>query len=165
MVTLHEVITFLVSMQISISSLQTHNVNRCGIFFLMIRRPPRSTLFPYTTLFRSPENLTHLHYNFLGKDSSGWQRCSERDRKSTRLNSSHDQISYAVFCLKKTNARHAPLLRGQLSSGSVASSWRTKRTWDAPDGTSRHHLFDPFFFNDTATTEIYTLSLHDALPI
>src|SRR5256885_704667 len=59
MITLHEVITFLVSMQISISSLQTHNVNRCGrsrhlaFFFLMIRRPPRSTLFPYTTLFRS----------------------------------------------------------------------------------------------------------------
>src|SRR3989442_7895260 len=56
MVTLHEVITFLVSIQISISSFQTHNVNRCGrsrLFFLMIRRPPRSTLFPYTTLFRS----------------------------------------------------------------------------------------------------------------
>src|SRR5215469_9520526 len=97
----------------------------------MIRRPPRSTLFPYTTLFRSP-------------------RCSGRrwipaacsclpwgDRKSTRLNSSHVEISYAVFCLKK----------------------KKKKTI----------LFFCFFFffvfNDTATTEIYTLSLHDALPI
>src|SRR2546428_6365675 len=72
-------------------------------FFLMIRRPPRSTLFPYTTLFRSM--LT-----------AAWQRArggrgqvvivegepgEGKDRKSTRLNSSHDQISYAVFCLKK----------------------------------------------------------------
>src|SRR2546421_11842271 len=56
-------------------------------FFLMIRRPPRSTLFPYTTLFRSDRD---------------WSRVLFRsDRKSTRLNSSHDQISYAVFCLKK----------------------------------------------------------------
>src|SRR5215208_7843714 len=65
-------------------------------FFLMIRRPPRSTLFPYTTLFRSEfEDLgvTHRH----GSTPS----CSSSDRKSTRLNSSHVAISYAVFCLKK----------------------------------------------------------------
>src|SRR6266496_5080698 len=65
-------------------------------FFLMIRRPPRSTLFPYTTLFRSrvfrPMN-----------EPAHTQRGSgpHRDRKSTRLNSSHVEISYAVFCLKK----------------------------------------------------------------
>src|SRR5688572_32214938 len=62
----------------------------------MIRRPPRSTLFPYTTLFRSHENLPHyckLRWG-LSQNPSG-------DRKSTRLNSSHSQISYAVFCLKK----------------------------------------------------------------
>src|SRR3989337_3203510 len=67
-------------------------------FFLMIRRPPRSTLFPYTTLFRSP--------------TSGRRRCPRPspptptcpDRKSTRLNSSHGSISYAVFCLKKKNS-------------------------------------------------------------
>src|SRR3990167_7013309 len=90
-------------------------------FFLMIRRPPRSTLFPYTTLFRS-----HLHPPPAGA-SRGYPAPGDplhrplqprEDRKSTRLNSSHSQISYAVF-----------------------------------------------FFNDTATTEIYTLSLHDALPI
>src|SRR3990167_7220634 len=89
--------------------------------FLMIRRPPRSTLFPYTTLFRSP--LPDQESN-AGRDI--WRKGQKQprkvsvsgDRKSTRLNSSHSQISYAVF-----------------------------------------------FFNDPATTEIYTLSLHDALPI
>src|SRR6185312_16999437 len=67
-------------------------------FFLMIRRPPRSTLFPYTTLFRS----------HVGVGAGTVETAQERDeahargdRKSTRLNSSHDQISYAVFCLKK----------------------------------------------------------------
>src|SRR4030042_373421 len=90
-------------------------------FFLMIRRPPRSTLFPYTTLFRSlvqaaidplvaTATLAGV-VSFFGGSFDG-------DRKSTRLNSSHGYISYAVF-----------------------------------------------FFNDTATTEIYPLSLHDALPI
>src|SRR5215510_16105911 len=63
-------------------------------FFLMIRRPPRSTLFPYTTLFRSPWPRLHGRGHNL--------RCLEcGDRKSTRLNSSHVAISYAVFCLKK----------------------------------------------------------------
>src|SRR5206468_7882518 len=74
-------------------------------FFLMLRPPPRSTLFPYTTLFRSSV--------LVWKKASAETRrlsspiCSSRaatpriDRKSTRLNSSHDQISYAVFCLKK----------------------------------------------------------------
>src|SRR2546427_3340516 len=93
----------------------------------MIRRPPRSTLFPYTTLFRSHMPLLYEEVNVRGtlqllevcKDkgiqnfifassSSVYGACeripfreSERDRKSTRLNSSHSQISYAVFCLKK----------------------------------------------------------------
>src|SRR5438094_7200242 len=76
-------------------------------FFLMIRRPPRSTLFPYTTLFRSrslaplfPEktNLTEP----LGEAWLTGVNCRiASDRKSTRLNSSHRTISYAVFCLKK----------------------------------------------------------------
>src|ERR1039457_7502878 len=65
-------------------------------FFLMIRRPPRSTLFPYTTLFRSVSNRIRLTGRLHGK----WPRNSS-DRKSTRLNSSHLVISYAVFCLKK----------------------------------------------------------------
>src|SRR3712207_6791018 len=125
------------------------------VFFLMIRRPPRSTLFPYTTLFRSvpPSSRTPcdlirrgrstacrwwpppcrtettttpgrsstrqvLRPTELQRSSRGGRGSRPRDRKSTRLNSSHAKISYAGF-----------------------------------------------FFNDTATTEIYTLSLHDALPI
>src|SRR2546426_12653164 len=71
-------------------------------FFLMIRRPPRSTLFPYTTLFRSLEREgVELYYPRLGAEC-GWHN-APRDRKSTRLNSSHLVISYAVFCLKKKN--------------------------------------------------------------
>src|SRR2546430_13297316 len=91
---------------------------RCFIlfFFLMIRRPPRSTLFPYTTLFRSLAAAAREDLSG-GKAArgAGEQRVRtrhlldrakqlllrDRDRKSTRLNSSHSQISYAVFCLKK----------------------------------------------------------------
>src|SRR3982751_7003645 len=71
-------------------------------FFLMIRRPPRSTLFPYTTLFRSGRS------RILGAAACRRTRTphTTADRKSTRLNSSHDQISYAVFCLKKKKKTH-----------------------------------------------------------
>src|SRR5574344_614926 len=92
----------------------------------MIRRPPRSTLFPYTTLFRS-----HCQHCLCHLDRCMVQFPLRGDRKSTRLNSSHQIISYAVFCLKKKKKK----------------------------------IIFFFFFNDTATTEIYTLSLHDALPI
>src|SRR5574344_2832811 len=68
-------------------------------FFLMIRRPPRSTLFPYTTLFRSLGCLHHIFLLFTVKQTYE----VFLDRKSTRLNSSHQIISYAVFCLKKKN--------------------------------------------------------------
>src|SRR2546430_6158371 len=93
----------------------------------MIRRPPRSTLFPYTTLFRSPGGIAHLGVPWRAASAAvaghpayeRWPRTGRRlcavsrsvplvsapegpvDRKSTRLNSSHSQISYAVFCLKK----------------------------------------------------------------
>src|SRR2546430_12283151 len=75
----------------------------------MIRRPPRSTLFPYTTLFRSPRSRLVQGVGEPGGRRSGAgdrpveevRRSREGDRKSTRLNSSHSQISYAVFCLKK----------------------------------------------------------------
>src|SRR2546430_6893211 len=77
-------------------------------FFLMIRRPPRSTLFPYTTLFRSPPRRPtprpRSPSRWIIRTLRTWT-CSSYgravDRKSTRLNSSHSQISYAVFCLKK----------------------------------------------------------------
>src|SRR3712207_7581335 len=84
-------------------------------FFLMIRRPPRSTLFPYTTLFRSfgageerdPADLLEVHAHRVGRRPqpavtvARGRPLARRDRKSTRLNSSHANISYAVFCLKK----------------------------------------------------------------
>src|SRR2546429_3754152 len=105
-------------------------------FFLMIRRPPRSTLFPYTTLFRSVQNLSYLVFGRLPPvGQQFWhgrlQRPPEvlapslkvtlqndvrrfapgdllKDRKSTRLNSSHGYISYAVFCLKKKTRQITP---------------------------------------------------------
>src|SRR2546426_11185935 len=76
-------------------------------FFLMIRRPPRSTLFPYTTLFRSGHGLARPGTaKPAGSEAAAevvrtGERVMGRDRKSTRLNSSHLVISYAVFCLKK----------------------------------------------------------------
>src|SRR2546430_10709784 len=106
------------------------------LFFLMIRRPPRSTLFPYTTLFRSPGRRSLLHqpdlaagrinalrHGILYADSittvspthareirsDEYGMGLQEDRKSTRLNSSHSQISYAVFCLKKNNMPTDPL--------------------------------------------------------
>src|SRR3712207_8472677 len=94
------------------------------LFFLMIRRPPRSTLFPYTTLFRSYLNfgLTRQELQSgkpiigIAQTGSDLAPCNRHhlelaeDRKSTRLNSSHANISYAVFCLKK---KITDLLTGQ----------------------------------------------------
>src|SRR5436853_5189579 len=73
----------------------------------MIRRPPRSTLFPYTTLFRSSYLWVRLRHH-LGLFES--KQDSNQDRKSTRLNSSHLGISYAVFCLKKKKNTHVNTL-------------------------------------------------------
>src|SRR2546430_2925709 len=87
----------------------------------MIRRPPRSTLFPYTTLFRSPRRTprTRPRRSRRTPVSGGCSGCGgvmgrgeelqAQDRKSTRLNSSHSQISYAVFCLKKKKKAALPL--------------------------------------------------------
>src|SRR3712207_8454649 len=88
-------------------------------FFLMIRRPPRSTLFPYTTLFRSMAGLAgYVEHGRLTQEGieCACQSLQEfqstlSDRKSTRLNSSHANISYAVFCLKKTKNHRYRLTR------------------------------------------------------
>src|SRR5690554_7661460 len=96
----------------------------------MIRRPPRSTLFPYTTLFRSPCLLQCSCVNLLTKrleakadstrpvtDTHRLAQEATRDRKSTRLNSSHVRISYAVFCLKKKKKNtHTSNFANQTSS-------------------------------------------------
>src|SRR3712207_7317681 len=106
----------------------------CCFFFLMIRRPPRSTLFPYTTLFRSWDLLARrVLVGLAGAPDAGLRlqargalsrlllvptaavvvAGAERpvDRKSTRLNSSHANISYAVFCLKKKKTRQRPWVK------------------------------------------------------
>src|SRR3712207_9592161 len=103
-----------------LSLCSVHCVAYLFLFFLMIRRPPRSTLFPYTTLFRSQERAE-------GVDGARRERAvpdlrgrrprrggrgraaredAQQDRKSTRLNSRHANISYAGFCLKKKKRRH-----------------------------------------------------------
>src|SRR6266480_4860145 len=134
------------------------------LFLLMIRRPPRSTLFPYTTLFRSGR--------LRGQGGSVADRRRRavppgEDRKSTRLNSSHMSISYAVFCLKKKNAGLL-LAPGHVAAQQVLVAGERGAVVTAGRGqlpgqhVGRHY---GFFFNVTATTEIYTLSLHDALPI
>src|SRR2546427_4875026 len=87
-----------------LSNSSTHD-DFLSFFFLMIRRPPRSTLFPYTTLFRSQSELDQLGVSRYLKERPAPRQIADvvkrTDRKSTRLNSSHSQISYAVFCLKK----------------------------------------------------------------
>src|SRR2546421_3889718 len=101
-------------------------------FFLMIRRPPRSTLFPYTTLFRSglrvgiPSALQNSLEALKPPRAEMailhaiHQQQQLPDRKSTRLNSSHDQISYAVFCLKKkNNDRRSAVTTGPLRPASA----------------------------------------------
>src|SRR5256885_10142770 len=96
----------LVVLDSEFSLLYLHSVAAYTLFFffLMIRRPPRSTLFPYTTLFRSATSgeLTRtVRASGLLLSAASRIDVSWRDRKSTRLNSSHLVISYAVFCLKK----------------------------------------------------------------
>src|ERR1035441_3951622 len=113
----------------------------------MIRRPPRSTLFPYTTLFRShkPDERTRQTDQPTRDDAP-----VQTDRKSTRLNSSHLGISYAVFCLKKkTEGKHLEVRR-------IGCRLRVHQL---------QLVSAFFFFNHTGSPEISPLSLHDALPI
>src|SRR5476649_2746673 len=129
----------------------------------MIRRPPRSTLFPYTTLFRSdriPFRNQQGQFS-LAILNNGEKR---KDRKSTRLNSSHTVISYADFCLKKKN-KAAVNLRQEHRLRQVYFGGDTLQPGVRPRFLQQAYRRLFFFFNDTATTEIYTLSLHDALPI
>src|SRR2546430_5619957 len=99
----------------------------------MIRRPPRSTLFPYTTLFRSLEIVFGMYLSLLlarrSNESEGLlysftPQPQPIDRKSTRLNSSHSQISYAVFCLKKKNTH-----RGDAGSAAAAAQFVDERDY------------------------------------
>src|SRR6266705_5663290 len=94
------------------------------IFFLMIRPPPRSTLFPYTTLFRSsiPEEISRIER----RSAVEGHRFIRSDRKSTRLNSSHRTISYAVVCLKKKIRNKAARVVLEEKEGEKATVRETK---------------------------------------
>src|ERR1044071_7132535 len=137
----------------------------------MIRRPPRSTLFPYTTLFRSICPVPKLGIQMTKQPARGRFPCPRSEEHTSELQSRVD-ISYAVFCLKKNptflspqcpskkiNQAPAPPALRHVKSQSLSGSAEGRRT----PCTGR--LCHPHFFNDAATTEIYTLSLHDALPI
>src|SRR6201993_5355825 len=134
------------------------------LVFLMIGRPPRSTLFPYTTLFRS-SNVPPGSMIVTGRrETMVAPALASRDRKSTRLNSSHSQISYAVFCLKKNDlsSPHDPIQDSE--------PWRhIKKTGELIDVQITSSLLTfrvkNFFLNDTAATENHTLSPHAPLPI
>src|SRR5438105_10464931 len=101
-------------------------------FFLMIRRPPRSTLFPYTTLFRSPvrssTSVLRATARILPSSPVRWSS----DRKSTRLNSSHEWISYAVFCLKKKKKKQ--------NLQETASTYTSNRSKKREQAQSHEHL-------------------------
>src|SRR6266568_4212033 len=142
-------------------------------FFLMIRRPPRSTLFPYTTLFRSAS--VSISSCSTARTYATVSAMPPPDRKSTRLNSSHSSISYAVFCLKKKKTGTARSGTGEYAKVSQACGPPVHQLGcvgvAVAAGLGGQRIATAgvvvgfFFFNDTATTEIYTLSLHDALPI
>src|SRR5215475_7563686 len=136
----------------------------------MIRLPPRSTLFPYTTLFRPPARSPPGRA--AGVRAAGGSDRGARDRKSTRLNSSHVKISYAVFCLEKKRERKRVVAEIEMSRPALGKCHGVFRLYLAHavkilDRLAQisSHLICFFSFNDTATTEISTLSLHDALPI
>src|SRR6201998_2626917 len=143
-------------------------------FFLMIRRPPRSTLFPYTTLFRSKARGLSLVEGYHAADPSRISvQALIRDRKSTRLNSSHVEISYAVFCLKKKKHRAIPALlnehQQELDTESVHREHKSeeKRQPAPPASKSPHQLSLPghsFFLINPPPTKVNTLSQPEVLP-
>src|SRR6202040_3865934 len=145
----------------------------CFILFLMIRRPPRSTLFPYTTLFRS---VRYWPGRGDGSDRlrCGGDRAWPPDRKSTRLNSSHVEISYAVFCLTKKTTEDSRRRRACTPCRACCRSPRGGWVvlWDrvligfAMGGTSTAvWLFVFFFLKDRAPPNTYPLPPHPVLPI
>src|SRR5438105_5202737 len=102
----------------------------------MLRPPPRSTLFPYTTLFRSPHPVALTLCAGASHGRRPIERppttCHDRDRKSTRLNSSHEWISYAVFCLKKKK-KIQPTYGGSLTPCYTTERMMTRSTQSSPN--------------------------------
>src|SRR5215813_4089067 len=127
-------------------------------FFLMIRRPPRSTLFPYTTLFRS-RKLTAFAILFLRLPNACSAVLARSEEHTSELQSRPHLVCRLL--LEKKKLDHLPPFHSPRQPRR-GPPWRPSwhHSWG---GAPRDALV--FFFNDTATTEIYTLSLHDALPI
>src|SRR6267154_531207 len=125
----------------------------------MIRRPPRSTLFPYTTLFRS-RHAQSVALVQITRCRAHVQDDSQRDRKSTRLNSSHPSNSYAVFCLKKKKDECEFSRSEQCAIDDRSGAERILRKEALPQNVA-----GTFIIRNTAPDHLYTLSLHGALPI
>src|ERR1022692_2601735 len=109
-------------------------------FFLMMRRPPRSTLFPYTTLFRSRDLHSYEDQTQARHHRRRLRGAGDLDRKSTRLNSSHLVISYAVFCFEK-NVRRVRIRRRDLAGGILSSSCRRRRRTKNCRCETGHYFF------------------------
>src|SRR5687768_9784542 len=137
MVTLHEVITFLVSMQISISSLQTHNVNRCG---------------------RSRHLARKLSLRRKRSSPNVFEMAATRSEERFSRNAETDLVCRLLLEKKKERQE-------ERDDTEYAGGLRAKHANDHILPATMSHLLYSFFFNDSAPTEIYTLSLHDALPI
>src|SRR5215216_765115 len=139
----------------------------CFFFFLMIRRPPRSTLFPYTTLFRSSRGRRPGRPSPPTRSASRSRRSEEH---TSELQSPDHLVCRLLLEKKKTQAtskatKNTKKTKPKRASTNVSSSRaRAGLSASAIPPCNRCEVI-LFFFNDTATTEIYTLSLHDALPI
>src|SRR5215204_6551778 len=137
----------------------------------MMRRPPRSTLFPYTTLFRSAVGKRGPCRSSCSADAS--QIHVSRSEEHTSELQSHSDLVCRLLLEKKKCSPGSPPQSRQVTPTSGSSACSPKSLWRTPPHSRRvprwrcrrWPLWLIFFFNDTATTEIYTLSLHDALPI
>src|SRR5476649_2039330 len=128
------------------------------VFFLMIRRPPRSTLFPYTTLFRSLRTLVRMIRVFVPQYLQ--PHTKKRSEEHTSELQSHSDLVCRLLLEKKKDQHPDHQMFGGVVEHPVPGRHLQP---DRKAGHARGNVV--FFFNDTATTEIYTLSLHDALPI
>src|SRR6266705_1785448 len=147
--------------------------NLLFFFFLMIRRPPRSTLFPYTTLFRSFLVEERRPFTLVSNGTLHWLDEERSEEHTSELQSPYDLVCRLLLEKKKK------LVRRETKIDKKKSNITTLRILYILCHSLCYHMFCIvkkvfvsyftfilfFFFNDTATTEIYTLSLHDALPI
>src|SRR5499433_20900 len=135
-----------------------------NFFFLMIRRPPRSTLFPYTTLFRSTFALALVIEGVTGFLFTGVYRTTTGRKRSEEHTSELQSLTKLVCRLLLDRKTTHILVHFRVRAEIAARHIDVGLVLEVVRPMRRHGL-DDFFFKDTATTEIYTLSLHDALPI